>query len=265
MRQNLTKTKRRDRLQIKFVDSIIQTQNLCYKEILKNISVDIKRGEYVAIIGPNGGGKSTFVKLLLGLLKSSSGVIKLFGKEQSGFLDKQKIGYVPQGVSRIDENFPISVEETVRLGISGNDGFFGLFSAKKRDDYEFANETMKKMGVFDLKDRRVYELSGGQRQRVMIARALASKPQILILDEPNTGVDSGSQRGFYELLDGLNKKDGITILFVTHDLGVIADSVGKVLCINKNLLACHNPHEIMSCSSMSKLYGIDAHVVCHHH
>jgi zinc transport system ATP-binding protein len=124
---------------------------------------------------------------------------------------------------------------------------------------------MEKMGISDLKERRVSELSGGQRQRVMIARALVSRPQILILDEPNTGVDTHSQRKFYDLLKELNQDEKITILFITHDLGVIADDVNSVLCINQTLLACHNPHELLSCDEMSKIYGANMHVVCHHH
>lgn len=252
-------------MQIKFVDSVIETEKLSYKEILSNVSVGIKRGEYVAIIGPNGGGKSTFVKLLLGLLSPTGGTIRLFGKEQAAFADKQKIGYVPQGVARVDENFPISVEEVVRLGLAQKRGIFGGLGKISSEEQEFTEAVMQKMGVFELKNRRISDLSGGQRQRVMIARALATKPQILILDEPNTGVDTGSQKSFYELLAKLNKEEGITILFVTHDLGVIADEVTKVVCVNKTVSACHNPHEAMSCADMSKLYGIDAHVVCHHH
>lgn len=252
-------------MQIKFVDSVIETEKLSYKEILSNVSVSIKRGEYVAIIGPNGGGKSTFVKLLLGLLSPTGGTIRLFGKEQAAFADKQKIGYVPQGVARVDENFPISVEEVVRLGLAQKRGIFGGLGKISSEEREFTEAVMQKMGVFELKNRRISDLSGGQRQRVMIARALATKPQILILDEPNTGVDTGSQKSFYALLAKLNKEEGITILFVTHDLGVIADEVTKVVCVNKTVSSCHNPHEAMSCADMSKLYGIDAHVVCHHH
>lgn len=252
-------------MQIRFVDSVIETEKLSYKEILSNVSVSIKRGEYVAIIGPNGGGKSTFVKLLLGLLSPTGGTIRLFGKEQAAFADKQKIGYVPQGVARVDENFPISVEEVVRLGLAQKKGIFGGLGKISSEEREFTEAVMQKMGVLELKNRRISDLSGGQRQRVMIARALATKPQILILDEPNTGVDTGSQKSFYGLLAKLNKEEGITILFVTHDLGVIADEVTKVVCVNKTVSACHNPHEAMSCADMSRLYGIDAHVVCHHH
>ena len=117
----------------------------------------------------------------------------------------------------------------------------------------------------DLKDRLIGELSGGQRQRVLIARALASNPQLLILDEPNTGVDAMMQKTFYEVLKKLNTQENITILFITHDIGVIADDIKNVICINQKILSCSTPHEILSCDSMSELYGMDAHLMHHHH
>ncbi len=246
---------------MKFRDAVINVKGLCYKEILKNITFTIQRGEYVAVIGPNGGGKSTLMKLLLGLIMPTKGDISIFGQKE-GYSKDGKIGYVAQQASQIDRNFPITVGEVVNLGAKSKYSLFGL---KKYVQASHVEQIMEKMGIAELKNRRIAELSGGQIQRVMIARALVSKPQILILDEPNTGVDTHSQRKFYELLKKLNQEENITILFVTHDLGVIADDVNSVLCINQTLLSCHNPHEILSCSEMSKLYGIDAHLVCHHH
>lgn len=249
-------------MQIKFVDVVIETRGLSYKNAVKDVSFAVKRGDYVAIIGPNGGGKSTLVKLLLGLLQPSSGEIKLFGKKQKDYKDCQKIGYVAQRASQIDKNFPITVYETVTLGLAYKSSFFKRITTEEK---EHIKTVMEKMGVWELKERHISELSGGQAQRVMIARALVGRPQILILDEPNTGVDTASQRAFYGLLRNLNQQDNITILFVTHDLGVIADDVNSVLCINQSLLACHNPHELLNCREMSKIYGIDGHLVCHHH
>jgi zinc transport system ATP-binding protein len=249
-------------LQVKFTDAVISVKGLFFKNILQNISFDIKRGDYVAIIGPNGGGKSTLVRLLLGLLKPTSGAIKLFNKPQNNFCEYQKIGYVAQKAAQLDANFPITVEEVVKLGIAHKSS---LFHKESAEDMAHIEKMMEKMGIAELKKRMVSELSGGQRQRVMIARALVSHPQILILDEPNTGVDTHSQRKFYDLLKELNRDEKITILFVTHDLGVIADDVNRVLCINQTLLACHNPHELLSCDQMSKIYGSDMHIVCHHH
>ena len=216
----------------------------------------------MAIIGPNGGGKSTILKLILGLCEPTSGEIKLFNRTKRDFKDMHKIGYVPQRAAQLDASFPITVFEVVKLGLAYKSS---IWHKECASDTEHAEKIMEKVGVLELRDRQISELSGGQRQKVMIARALVSNPQILILDEPNTGVDTHSQRKFYDLLKELNEKENITILFVTHDLSVIADDVGGVLCINQTLLACHSAHEILNCSDMSKLYGIDAHIVCHHH
>jgi zinc transport system ATP-binding protein len=120
------------------------------------------------------------------------------------------------------------------------------------------------MDVYHLKDKMIGTLSGGQRQRVMCARALASRPEILILDEPNTGVDVSSQQRFYELLRELNTKEKITIVFITHDIGVIADDIARLFTINQKAVICNNPKEALSCEEMSELYGIDAHLIHNH-
>jgi len=249
-------------LSIKFVNSVIDVKNLNYKSIIKNISFSIKRGDYTAIIGPNGGGKTTLLRLILGLIQPTSGEIKFFNRSKKEFKDSSKIGYVPQRAAQLDLNFPITVYEVVKLGFAYKSS---LFKPMSSEDKQHIKDIMEKVGVSDLKDRLVSQLSGGQRQRVMIARALVSRPQILILDEPNTGVDTQSQKIFYDFLRELNQKEKITILFVTHDLGVIVDDVTNVLCINQSLLSCQNPHEVLNCTDMSQLYGVDAHVMHHHH
>ncbi|PHR54306.1 MAG: zinc ABC transporter ATP-binding protein [Arcobacter sp.] len=251
---------------MKFDVAIFEAKNLSYKingsDIIKDISLVIKKGEYCAVIGPNGGGKTTLIRLLLGLERKSAGEIRLFGKKQNKFKSWDKIGYVPQRVSQIDQYFPATVEEVVKMGRTAKRG---LFARESQTDRDAVGNAMLKMDVTNLKDKLVGELSGGQRQRVMIARALASEPEVLILDEPNTGVDMLSQNRFYTLLRELNKQDEMTIIFITHDVGVIADDIQTMLCINQTLLACDNPHEVLSCDEMSKLYGIDAHLVHHHH
>ena len=243
-----------------FEPSVFDVRSLTYvinnQEVLKSLSLIIRKGEYCAIIGPNGGGKTTLVRLLLGLEKPSSGEIKLFGKTLKEFKQWNKIGYVPQRAVQVDRNFPATVYEVVQMGLTAKR------SDKERDTIELA---MNKMDVSHLKDKLIGELSGGQRQRVMIARALASNPEVLILDEPNTGVDIQSQHRFYELLRELNLNEGMTILFITHDIGVIADDIGRLFTVNQSLLTCNNPKEAMSCEAMSKLYGIEAHAIHNHH
>jgi len=140
-----------------------------------------------------------------------------------------------------------------------------LFSRATKEDKEAIDEAMEKMDVYDIQHKLIGELSGGQRQRVMIARALASNPEVLILDEPNTGVDIVSQKRFYALLKELNKEAKMTIVFITHDIGVIADDIGRLFTVNQSLLTCNNPKEAISCDDMSELYGIDAHLIHNHH
>lgn len=245
---------------------VFEAKRLSYRvngqTVLNNVSFRIGRGEYCAIIGPNGGGKTTLIRLLLGLEKPTDGEIFLFGVRQKRFRAWPKIGYVPQRVAQFDRQFPATVLEVVRMGRVGKRGLFGR---ENEEDRRAVTEAMEKMDVAHLANRLVGELSGGQRQRVMIARALASQPEVLILDEPNTGVDMASQQRFYALLRELNRNERITIVFVTHDVGVIADDIGSLLCINQTLLSCSSPSELLSCSQMSALYGFDAHLIHHHH
>lgn len=251
---------------MKFVPSVFETRGVEYRsngnQILKHINMVLKQGQYAALIGPNGGGKTTLIRLLLGLEKPTSGEIRLFGKPQKAFKAWHRIGYVPQRVSLVDMQFPATVEEVVRMGRVARRGLFGR---ERPEDIEAVERAMEKMAVTGLRNRLVGELSGGQRQRVMIARALASEPEVLILDEPNTGVDAPSQHRFYELLRSLNREEGLTILFVTHDVGVIAGDIQSLFFVNQTMLSSDTPAEVLSCSEMSKLYGIDAHVVHHSH
>ncbi len=251
---------------MKFYPPVFEAKGVQYRvhgnAIFKNINLVIKRGTYAAIIGPNGGGKTTLVRLLLGLEKVSGGEIKLFGKPQKQFDAWHKIGYVPQRVSLVDQQFPATVYEVVKMGRIARRG---LFRRERPEDVEAIESAMEKMAVSDLRDRLVGELSGGQRQRVMIARALASEPEVLILDEPNTGVDAQSQSRFYELLRKLNKEEALTIIFITHDVGVIAGDIQSLFFVNQTILSSDTPADVLSCDNMSKLYGIDAHVVHHTH
>ena len=229
--------------------------------ILKNITLQIFEGEYVAIIGPNGGGKTTFVRTLLGLEEYSSGEVRIYSKPLKKFKEWQKIGYVPQRATLVDKNFPATAYDIVKMGRVANKGLFGFLTPY---DKKIIQESMQKMGVWNLRDKLIGELSGGQRQRVMIARALSSKPKVLILDEPNTGVDQQSQKVFYELLRELHQKEHITIIFITHDIGVIAKDITKLITINQKAQVCTNLEEMMSCQEVSDLYGFEAHLLVNH-
>ncbi len=220
--------------------------------ILSQISFDINQGDYIALVGPNGGGKSTLIKIILGLTTQTAGEIELYTKE---------IGYVPQNVSLFDGNFPLSVYETVSLGLEGGKGWFSFLNSS---DKRRIDDTLKRASIYELKDKNLSQLSGGQRQRVMIARALVSSPKVLILDEPSTGVDIPSQKRFYEFLKSLNSQNSLTIIFITHDLGVIADDVTHVLALNQKLIFSGTAKEMLSCESVTELYGTKSHIVGHH-
>jgi len=245
---------------MKFRVPIFDVKNLNFEvknqQILTNISLEIFSSEYIAIIGPNGGGKTTLIRMLLGLDTPTNGDIKIFGKKLSSFDEWHKIGYVPQRASHVDNSFPATVLDIVKMGRTSQLGFFSSFGEV---DKKLVHDAMHKMDVLNLGDKMIGTLSGGQRQRVMIARALASKPEILILDEPNTGVDMVSQKRFYALLRELNKEHGITIVFITHDIGVIADDIARLFTINQKAIICNDPKQTLSCKEMSELYGIDAH------
>lgn len=250
---------------MKFKIPIFDIKNLNFsvkgQKILSNISLEIFSSEYIAIIGPNGGGKTTLIRMLLGLEKPTNGEIKIFGKKLNNFKEWHKIGFVPQRASHVDASFPATVLDIVKMGRSSQKNIFSPFNEQ---DIALVHDAMMKMDVLDLKDKMIGTLSGGQRQRVMIARALASKPEILILDEPNTGVDMASQKRFYALLRTLNQQEKITIVFITHDVGVIADDIARLFTINQKAIICNNPKQTLSCEEMSTLYGIDAHLLHNH-
>lgn len=251
---------------MKFSPSLFDVNGLCFERegnlVLKNATFQILPGEYCAIIGPNGGGKTTLIRLLLGLEKPTSGSIRLFGIPQNRFKEWNRIGYVPQRSALVDASFPATVREVVGMGRYARRGVLGLESA---EDIKAVEEAMELMGVSDLSGRLIGNLSGGQRQRVMIARALASNPEVLIVDEPNTGVDVESQHRFYELLRHLNRVKKVSILFITHDVGVIAEDIDRLLFVNQTLLVSRHPSDMLRCEEISRLYGVPAHLVCHNH
>ncbi|MBA2726807.1 MAG: ABC transporter ATP-binding protein [Parachlamydiaceae bacterium] len=191
--------------------------------VLKNVSFNIKTGESIGIIGPNGGGKTTLLKLIMGFLKPTSGTISLFGKCPPFSVDA--IGYVPQ-VSRFDRQFPISVFEVVLSGRLSRLPWYGRY---RNEDYDAANAMLEKVGLSEFQNCAFGTLSGGQAQRTLIARALVSEPKLLLLDEPTASVDVHAEAHIYQLLREL--QGNITLIMVTHDLSVAIDQVQRVLCV----------------------------------
>jgi zinc transport system ATP-binding protein len=221
--------------------------------ILDNISFTIEQGNYIGIIGPNGGGKTTLLKILLGLLKPQHGTVEVQGIDISIFTKKYEIGYVPQGVSQENYNFPATVYEIVSSGRTPMKKPFQMFNSK---DKEAITQAMDIARVLKYKDKLIGDLSGGERQRVYVARALAAQPLILILDEPFVGIDIGSQQDFYQFLRRLNTEQKITILLVSHDVDVITKEVKEIICLNKRLVCQDKPKNILLKENiMEELYG----------
>lgn len=209
------------------MNNILEIKNLSFfynkSKVLENINLDIKKDDFIAIIGPNGGGKSTLLKLILGLLKPKTGEI-------NSTYDKNSIGYVPQNTN-LNINFPITSLEVVLMGhIGGKKPLFGY----SKEELNCAKNSLEKVGMLDFSNTKIGNLSGGQRQRVFIARALCANPKIMLLDEPTASIDVQGQAEVYELLKQLNKT--MCIVVVSHDISVLLNYAKNVAHVNKNLV-----------------------------
>jgi zinc transport system ATP-binding protein len=231
--------------------------------VLKEVNVTIRRGEFLAIIGPNGGGKTTLLKLILGLLNPDQGEIRIFG--QAPRKVSHRIGYVPQNV-HINKDFPITVMDVVLMGRIGSTKGWSRHS---RRDRHAAQSALEKLAMWQFHNRRIGNLSGGQLQRVFIARALVTDPEILFMDEAMASIDAQGRSDLYHLLKELNKS--ITIAVVSHDLMVLSSYVKSVACVNRNLLY-HDAAEVTTemldmayhCPVDLVAHGLPHRVLCQH-
>lgn len=247
---------------------IIKVKNLSYKyskdKVLEDVSLEVPDGAFLAIVGPNGSGKSTFLKLMLGLLKIQSGSIELFGENIRQFKKWQKVGFVSQKANSFNSGFPATVFEVVQSGLTKK---IGLFKFPNKTDKQKVKKALESVGMLSFQNRNIGELSGGQQQRVFIARSLVSEPQLMILDEPTVGVDTKNVHQFYEILEMLNKKLGITLILVTHDVGTVTDKVTHVACLNKKLHFHGNAEQYnqLDEEKLSSFYGHDVKLLSHNH
>lgn len=223
------------------------------KPILESVNLEIKEDDFIGIIGPNGGGKTTLLKVILGLIKPWEGTIKYFFSENKNDF-KKHIGYLPQR-STIDNQFPISVIEVVLSGLVSEKPFIKRY---KKHDFQLAEEMIEKYGLREYRNTPVGELSGGQLQRVFLMRALISSPKLLILDEPDTFVDNRFEYELYERLKELNKE--IAILLVSHDVGTISSYIKTIACVNTQL-HYHRSNEISS--EQLKVYNCPIDIITH--
>jgi len=205
------------------------------ESVLQDVSLDIRQRDFMAVIGPNGGGKTTLLKLMLGILKPDRGTVRIFGTQPREAASR--IGYVPQDI-HVNRGFPISVQDVVRMGRVRGGGGWKHFSKK---DMAIVQQALEQVEMWSLRFRRMDELSGGQRQRVFLARALVSKPEILFLDEPMSSVDTKGQTDFYDYLLELNRT--VTIVVVSHDAMILSSHAKSVACVNRQLFF-HNAPEI---------------------
>lgn len=211
--------------------------------VLQGINLEVEEKSILAIIGPNGGGKTTLLKTILGLIKPGRGRVLIFGEEPEK--QRRKIGYVPQ-LSLFDRDFPATVYNVVKMG-----------TYKKEYKEEKIEKALDMLEIKELKDKPIGELSGGQVQRTLIARALVGEPEILLLDEPTASIDYEAKTSFYDLLPELNK----TIVLVTHDVGIISERVEKVACLNRKLYY-HGERE-GALENVSELYRCPVEILAH--
>ncbi|MDO5582133.1 MAG: metal ABC transporter ATP-binding protein, partial [Planctomycetia bacterium] len=233
------------------------------ESILEDVHLSVLEGEFASIVGPNGGGKTTLVRLILGLLHPQTGTIRLFGGSPKK--NRLRVGYTPQH-QIVDYRFPITALDVVLTGRINAGSSKGLwesllpfrFSALDREE---ALAALDLMGIADKKDLSFGSLSGGERQRVLLARALCSRPELLILDEPTNNIDPTGIEILYELLSKLNEK--IAILLVSHDLGVVSQFVQSVICVNRKVVV--HPTSAFNGTMIREIYGADIRLVRHDH
>lgn len=242
---------------------ILEAQNvdvvLGKHKILEDVSFEIAAGEYIGIVGPNGGGKTTLLRAMLGLIPLSKGEIFVSGKKTQNRVARRIIGYVPQHFTTSIFNFAMTVKEVVATGRINVHSFGPL----RREDHLAIEEALDMVSVQNLKNRMFADLSGGQRQRVVIARAMAGRPKILFLDEPLSAVDLPAQKNFYKLLTEMNEREKLTVIMVTHDLEMVAAQTRRVLCINRKLHASCHPSELLTSSVWDETFG-EEHKPIHH-
>lgn len=233
---------------------------------LSNISLDVRTGERLGVLGPNGGGKSTLLKLTLGLLRGNSGTIRVFGKTPEEARRERLIGYVPQR-NEAELAFPLSVRQAVAMSASLRVSPWRSGIAAKIEAVEGA---MRVVGISELADRPIGRLSGGQLQRAMIARAVACEPKMLLLDEPTVGIDVAGQQKFAELLKNLHDQLGLTIIVVSHDIRTIASGSDRVACLSRTLHSHGTPEGLTPAvlaevfrHDVAAIFGEDIHVHAH--
>jgi len=239
---------------------VIEVEDLSFRfdggpPVLEDVNLEIAAGDFASVIGPNGGGKTTLVKIIVGLFSPTTGRVRVFGLPP--VKARPRIGYMPQH-AMMDPRFPVRALDVVLMGRLGTRRRFGDYS---REDREAASGALSQVGLENLGQRPFSDLSGGQRQRVLLARALVTNPELLLLDEPAAGLDQKVEQDFFELLQELNRQ--LTIVLVTHDLGFVAGFVRTVICVHRHVDI--HPTSALDGRAISEIYGGDVRMVRHDH
>jgi zinc transport system ATP-binding protein len=245
-------------------EPVVELKNISFhygeRTILDDICLCLNKGDFLGLVGPNGSGKSTLLKLIVGLLHPTKGSVRLFGIDRERFRQWTRVGYVAQNVVA-HQGFPATVFETVMAGLTAS---MGLCRRPGRREKELVEQALDQVGVADLKKNLIGELSGGQKQRVFIARALVAQPVLLLLDEPTVGVDLGAKERFYQLLADLRECHGLTLLIVTHDIGVVTEQFQSIACLNRKLYFHGSPGDFSE-NALYRAYGSNTCVLQHRH
>lgn len=230
--------------------------------LLTDVDLTINQGQFWGIVGPNGSAKSTFLKLILGLIKPNAGSCQLLGTPVQEFNQWSKIGYIPQNVREFNMGFPATVEEIVSANLISQMGVLKWMTEKHKKKLKDALEIV---GMQDYAKRQIGKLSGGQQQRVFIARTLVNSPQVIFMDEPLVGVDFESQEKFYALMEKLNQKMGITLVMVSHDVGVISERTSHIACMGNGKIYVHDSQTFRPEEYLESIYGEKTKILRHKH
>jgi manganese/iron transport system ATP-binding protein len=217
------------------------------RDALENVTFHLHEGERVAVVGPNGAGKSTLFKVVAGVLSPTSGEVKIFGSTPNKHVC---IGYIPQR-TQVDWNFPVTVSDVVMMGRSAK---LGPFNWPHKKDWDFVHHALETVEITNLASRQISQLSGGQQQRMFIARALAQEAELMLMDEPLTGLDTPAQEGILNLLDRL-KRENVTVMVATHDLDQAASHFDRIMLLNHRIVAFDEPSRVLHTENLLKAYG----------